>query len=236
MNLYPGPVPVDDLHRWKTEATQRLLGYTIALTEDEWHRPSRLPGWTRAHVATHLARSADYFRSVVSAAIAEKVAPPAPSAELQRRELEQGADRDGLALQIDLDAAAGALQGVIESVKNWEAPVTLDGEMLPLAALLLARLHGVNLHLIDLDCDFCVDAIPADSAEWLLRWTLYRRRNSGLPTMRITTDSLSATLGVGTAEPLEVHGSDVAVWTWLTGRTGPDKLTGADGLVLPLLG
>ena len=39
--------------------TARLLGDTIALSDDEWRAPSRLPGWSRAHVASHVARQAD---------------------------------------------------------------------------------------------------------------------------------------------------------------------------------
>ena len=50
---------VASLRKYKVEATQRLLGDTIAISEQAWQEPSRLPGWTRAHVAAHLARNAD---------------------------------------------------------------------------------------------------------------------------------------------------------------------------------
>jgi maleylpyruvate isomerase len=236
MNQYPGPVPVEDVHRWKTETTQRLLGYTIAFTEDEWHQPARLPGWSRAHLATHLARNADYFAAVLTALTSDQPQPPQPSQAVQRAELEAGADRNGLALQIDLDAASGALQSAIELVTDWRIPVTLDGAVLPLAALPLARLHELNLHLLDLDCGAGVDAIPEGAAEWLLRWTLFRLRDASLPAINLRSDSLRESIGNGTDLPLTVSGSDAQLWGWLTGRLGPDSVEGADGLILPLLG
>ena len=42
-----------------TASTQRLLGDTIGVDDDAWRAPSRLPRWSRGHVATHLARQAD---------------------------------------------------------------------------------------------------------------------------------------------------------------------------------
>lgn len=236
MSLYPGTVPVADVHRWKTEATQRLLGYTIALTEDEWHQPAELPGWSRAHVATHLARNADYFRTVLNAILAGAPQPALPDAGERRRDLELGADRTGLELQIDLDGAAGALQNTIETVADWTPPVQLDGAALPLSALPLARLHEVEVHLLDLNCGFAVAEISAEPAEWLLRWALFRLRNANVPTMELTGYSLTATIGMGTDEPMRVQGSDAELWAWLVGRAGPEVVAGAEDLGLSLLG
>ena len=52
------------LRRRKREATQALLGDTISISDEAWQQPSRLDGWTRAHVATHIARNADGLRRV----------------------------------------------------------------------------------------------------------------------------------------------------------------------------
>ena len=40
-------------------STARLLGDTIAVSDDDWRAPSRLPYWSRGHVGTHVARQAD---------------------------------------------------------------------------------------------------------------------------------------------------------------------------------
>jgi maleylpyruvate isomerase len=235
MSLYPGTVPVADVHRWKTEATQRLLGYTIALTEDEWHEPALLPGWSRAHVGTHLARNADHFRSVLNAIGVGAPQPEQPSPTDRRHELELGADRTGLELQIDLDGSAGALQNAIETISDWTPRIELDGGKVPLSALPLARLHEVEVHLLDLDCGFQVDEIPAEPAEWLLRWTLFRLRWANLPAMKLAGDSLTVSIGMGTDEPMQLHASDARLWAWLAGRVGPEAVSGAEDLRLPLL-
>jgi maleylpyruvate isomerase len=235
MSVYPGLVPVTDVHGWKTEATQRLLGYTIALTEEAWHEPSLLPGWSRAHVATHLARNADHVRSIIEAAVAGRPQPPHPDSERVRRELEIGADRSGLELQIDLDSSAGALQTAIEAVTDWTPTVVIDGAPLPLSAVPLMRLHEVYLHHLDLDCGFTADGVDPDAAAWLLRWTLFRLRAADLPAIQLQTESLADEIGEGDSQ-LRVRGTDARVWAWLTGRAGPEVVDGADGVRLPLLG
>ena len=60
--------PVEQLETVRSlvaQATQRLLGDTITVRDEHWRSPSRLPDWTRGHVATHLARNADAIRRLV---------------------------------------------------------------------------------------------------------------------------------------------------------------------------
>ena len=231
-----GPVPVADIHPWKTEATQRLLGSTIGFTEEQWHQPASVPGWTRAHVATHLARNADYFCSVMKAAQLGNPQPELPSPAQRRNELEVGADRPGLELQIDLDAARGALQNAIEDNTDWTPRISLSGADLPLSALPLARLHEVCVHHLDLDCGVTADDVPADAAEWLLRWVLFRLSEADIPRVKATGDSVQAVVGTGSDEPREVHAHDARLWAWLSGRAASALVSGAEDLQLPLLG
>jgi len=50
------------------DATQRLLGTARVIAEPDLRQPSLLPGWTRAHVLAHLARSADAMRTLLKVA------------------------------------------------------------------------------------------------------------------------------------------------------------------------
>jgi len=234
MTQYTGSVPVEDLHRWKPEATQRLLGYTIGISDEDWHKPSPLPGWSRAHLATHLARNADHLRLIAEAVEAGREQPVAPSRAERFAELERGADRGGLELQIDLDTTAGALQQTIERLTHWEAKVRLRGKDWPLAVIPLARLHEVCIHHIDLDCEFGPDAVDPAAAAWLLRWVLDLLADADLPSLRIEADSLVADLGRG-GELRTVSGSDARLWAWLSGRLAADGVAGAEGLQPPLL-
>lgn len=235
MSQYTGGLPVEDVHRWKAEATQRFLGYTIGLDEDAWREPTLLPGWTRAHLATHLARNADYFTAVIDAVESGRPQPAALGRTRRRIEVERGADRHALELQIDLDTSAGALQGAIERVTDWNPPIRLYGQAWPLGILPLARLHEVCVHSLDLSYGLEPDSLHPAAAGWLLRWALDRLQTRVLPALQLSAESLTARLGSG-SEPLFVSGRDADLWAWLCGRTGPEQVEGAGTLRLPLFG
>jgi maleylpyruvate isomerase len=46
-------------------ATQRLQDTVAGLTDQQAREPSLLPGWSRGHVLTHLARNADSLRNLL---------------------------------------------------------------------------------------------------------------------------------------------------------------------------
>ncbi len=234
MSQHTGSVPVDDLHQWGADATQRLLGHTIGIGDESWREPSHLPGWTRAHVATHLARNADLLRAVVDAAVDHLPPPVPPSAAQRRAALESGADRDGLALQIDLDTSAGALQASLDRVTDPTLPVVLHGQPHELSAVPLSRLHEVCVHTLDLDCGVTADAIDPGPAAWLLRWVLDLVDDTELPALRLEGDTVAAGLGRD-GEPLRISASDARLWAWLSGRLSASAVSGANGLQPPLL-
>jgi maleylpyruvate isomerase len=227
--------PPAEVHRWLADATQRLLGHTIGISETEWHQPTALPGWTRAHLATHLARNADFLTNSLAAIAAGEPQPERPSPVEERRVLEEGADRSGLDLQIDLDTSAGALQRAIDAVSEWDgAHVVLHGQICPLDRLPLARLNELEMHHYDLDPSRDLATLDPEEAGWLLRWVIDRRQQHSLPALRLIGDTVDETVGDGGA-PLTVHGSEIELWLWLSGRGRVGQVDGADDLVLPLL-
>ena len=46
----PATTQLETLRHLVSTATQRLLGDTILVTDEQWRAPSRLPDWTRGHV------------------------------------------------------------------------------------------------------------------------------------------------------------------------------------------
>ncbi|WP_241780552.1 maleylpyruvate isomerase family mycothiol-dependent enzyme, partial [Streptomyces wadayamensis] len=76
--------PVRDLTRLD-EATARLLTVAGTLDDAALAEPSRLPGWTRGHVLSHLARNADALLNVVAGR------PMYASAEARDADIEAGA-------------------------------------------------------------------------------------------------------------------------------------------------
>jgi len=232
MGLLAGPVPVDDVRVWIGDVTSRLLGDTIGMSEAGWHSPSLLPGWSRAHVATHLARNADRFATIVADGSCDG---PCADPDVQFLELECGADRTGIDLQIDLDSSAGALDRAWRSVDDWDRPIRIGDDEQPLSVLPLIRLHEVAVHHLDLDISAFVDDLAPETAAWLLRWVLSRFVGTHGPAMTITSSSgQTATVGSGRVMR-KVSGTDQRLWAWLCGRAPADAVDGARGLSMDLL-
>ena len=75
------------------ESTDRLLATAGVLTDAQVAGPSRLPGWTRGHVLTHLARNADGFANLLTWARTGNETPMYPSEAARARGVEEGAAR-----------------------------------------------------------------------------------------------------------------------------------------------
>ena len=114
--------PVDDLAG--VDVVFALLTDAVAtMTEGEARRASRLPGWTRGHVLTHLARNADGQRRMVEGVLRDEVLDQYPGGDEQRaRDIEAGADRPVAELLTDLDDSQRALVGAWSQVADgtWD--------------------------------------------------------------------------------------------------------------------
>jgi len=228
---------VDSVRKRIADATQTLLGDTIVLTDEQWSEDTLLPGWSRAQVAHHLARSADAMRKLVIAANSGRQRPLYHSDEERRAEVDRGAGRRGLDLQIDLDTTAGGLDEAFGLVHDWLVPVRLPVGELPLSAVVVARLHEVVLHHLDMRTSFTLDRLEPVAASWLLQWaSLWLRTKPGLPRVVLQSES-GVTEEVGdVGVPRTVSGTNQALWGWITGRTDGADLEGAEGMTWRLLG
>lgn len=229
-----------------TTSTQRLLGDTIGVDQDAWRAPSRLPRWSRGHLATHVARQAEALGRLVGWARTGTRQDMYASAQVRDDEIEAGAGRTGLQLQVDLDTSAERLTEGFASLdlndataastgSAWDTEVELRGGQRVVARLLpLARLTEVVLHHIDLDIGFEVADVDDETAEWLLEWSAYRLgARDEFPRLELVSDSgFHTTLG-SSGEARRITGSSPALLGWLTGRAEPDTVHGSDGLVLP---
>ena len=144
------------------QATQRLLDTARVITEPDLRAPSLLPGWTRAHVLTHLARNADAMRNALAGVRTGQDRPAYASAEAREDGIEQGAGRRASELAADLADSAMALRTVARQLpdEGWRVPVRMldTGESFPAAELLTRRLVEVELH----HCDLGTGYGPAD--------------------------------------------------------------------------
>jgi maleylpyruvate isomerase len=228
---------LDELLELLRTATAKLLGRTISVTDDDWRGPSHLPGWSRGHVATHVARQADGLVRLASWARTGTRTDMYSSPDQREREIEAGALRSGLDLQVDLDTAAGRLEEAFESLQAagaWDAVVELRGGLrVPARLLPLARLLEVTVHHVDLDLGYELADVDDQTADWLLEWSAFRlRERDEFPRLELVSPTTRITVG-SSGDPRTVSGTSADLLGWLTGRTDGSTLQGSGQLRLP---
>lgn len=143
------------------DATQQLLSTARVIPESGLRAPSMLPGWTRAHVLAHLARSADAMRNLLIGARDGQDRPAYASAEARSADIEQGASRPPADLAADVASSAMALRTFAARLPEqaWQYQVQVLGSApFPAGQLLVRRLVEVELH----HCDLGLGYRPAD--------------------------------------------------------------------------
>jgi maleylpyruvate isomerase len=234
----PAATQLDTLRGLVTTATQQLLGDTIAVSDEDWRGPSRLPDWSRGHVATHIARHADGMVRLTEWARTGERQDMYASPEQRAAEIEEGSGRTGLELQIDLDTSAGRLGDAFEAMdaaRAWDSVVELRGGLkVPARLLPLTRLLEVVVHHVDLDIGFEFDRIEATTAEWLLEWCAFRLRiRDEFPKLKLTSDSGFTIVLGNVGEETAISGTSANLLGWVTSRLDRSAVRGDDGLELP---
>ena len=120
-----------------TAATDRLLATAATLSDAQMREPSSLPGWTRGHVLTHIARNADGLGNLLIWARTGTETPMYPSAQSRNDDIVAGAGLPaaGLAADVRESAAAFAAEAATVTGDAWTTQVrALYGPPFPAAA------------------------------------------------------------------------------------------------------
>jgi maleylpyruvate isomerase len=139
------------------DATQRLIRNAGALTDEQVAEDSLLPGWTRGHVLTHIARNADALRNLLIWARTGVETPAYASQQAREDDIEAGASRTAAELAADVSRSAEAflIAAADLPVAARLARVSILGaEDFPAALVLTRRLVEVELHYTDLGCGY----------------------------------------------------------------------------------
>ncbi|MCL1923437.1 MAG: maleylpyruvate isomerase family mycothiol-dependent enzyme [Propionibacteriaceae bacterium] len=232
---FPGGIK-ESLTQWRrelTSSTQRLLGDTIGLSDNDWRGPSLLPGWSRAHVSAHLAYHGECLTRM-AARLVETQESVTWNCSYADDDLWVKAQRNSLALTEDLDESCAAVSKALDSITPalWARTVRTSHGELPASAMVLNRINEVVVHHVDmqLGVDF-TDLLPA-LVRLLLQWNVFRStpRFSEVELTMITDEGLTLTVGQGT--PMTVRGSEANLLGWITGRKLSTAILGAEQLDL----
>lgn len=134
---------------------QTLLEVVDQLTDEQCRQPCALPGWSRGHLITHLARNADSFRVMLEAAQRGEKALQYPGGTQQRdADIEAGADRSAAELAADTRRSIYALEGAWANATHlaWQgAGINRGGAEVPMMDTVFLRWRECVIHLTDLD-------------------------------------------------------------------------------------
>jgi maleylpyruvate isomerase len=150
-----------------------FLAATERLTDADVRAPSLLPGWSRAHVLSHVARSGDGDALVVEGAIRGEVLDKYPGGDEQRtRDIEAGAAQSAAELRADLVATQARLARAWERVEPdmWSRITHTPAGPRTVAGSVHARRREILVHLVDLDVGVAPDNLPRDYVEADAQW------------------------------------------------------------------
>ena len=193
--------PADAL-RWTEDGTRLFLDSLVLDGE------SLLPGWSRAHVAAHVAANAQALTNLTRWAITGIRTPMYASPEERAAGIERGLAMRPVELDAWLRRSAAALSSSMRrmSSEHWAREVvTAQGRSVTATEIPWLRAREVYVHVVDLGVGVGFDDLPGDFLEALCADVVAKRGE--VP---------------GQAGPLAER---VA---WLTGR--PHRLVGAPEL------
>lgn len=160
-------------------AHQRLLA-DLEGRDDEWCRAdSALPGWTRGHVLTHLARNAESFIRLLEFASRGEVAEQYPGGKSARdAAIEEGASRTAHEIVDDLRKMIYGLEGAWNSTtaEAWQGVGILSsGAQISVREVVFRRWREVEVHHADLlasvsFADWSSDYVRLDLDHQAMQW------------------------------------------------------------------
>lgn len=211
-------------------ATEELLDSAAKLSAQELAGPSLLPGWTRGHVLSHLARNADALVNLLTWARTGQETPMYADAATRDRDIEAGAARTGEEHLADLRDSAGRFAAAVADLPPaaWAAQVAMrSGRVIAAAEIPWRRLTEVRLHHVDLDAGHGTADLPADFTDRELAWVVDGlAAHEGIAPVRLRDTGSGAAWDLGAAgEPeLTVAGPAHALLAWVSGRGPGDGL------------
>jgi maleylpyruvate isomerase len=217
-------------------ATDRLLETAGRLRDHDVAAPSLLPGWSRGHVLTHLARNADSLTRLLDGARSGVRTQQYPSREHRDVEIAAGAGRGAAEQVADLRAAAERFASAVDAMPAEAWTFQLDGDPpRPAASVIWRRLREVEVHHVDLDAGYATaDWSEAFSHRLLHEVVAALRARPGAPDLVLRSTDLGHELATGDGDgPRTITGPTHALAGWLTGRTGGAGLSATPAGPLP---
>jgi len=210
----------------------RLLASAATLSDADVLAPSRLPGWSRGHVLTHIARNADSLVNLLTWAATGIEHPQYPSAAARDAAIEAGAGRPAAEQVADIESSQQRFSEAVAAVPApcWQHEVRwLSGEPRPASKVLDARLREVAIHHLDLDAGYTASEWSSQLALRILAAVLPAFEVRGIEPVTLVASDLDVRIDLAGGSAVEVRGAASALVTWVLGRDDGSSLVVTGG-------
>jgi maleylpyruvate isomerase len=206
-----------------TASTATLQRSIADLTDQQAREPSLLPGWSRGHVLSHLARNAEALGNLVTWARTGVETPMYVSREARAADIEANAGRPGADLVSDVAATSDALVTAMRDLPDeaWETEIRWgrDGRQTSAALIPKLRRVEVEVHHVDLDLDYTLAHLPSDFVlSMLARSAKDLSARDDLGGFVLVGNDNEGRWVVGDGGP-EITGTPPSLLGWILGRT-----------------
>jgi len=227
---------------WVSEGTRLLLDAVDRLPDESLGGPSRLPGWSRAHVLAHVARNGEALGRLARWARTGVETPMYPDRATRDADIERTARQDPASLRLDLTVTATALDRALDGLdeRTWGASVraAASGREVRTTVVPWLRVREVWLHRVDLELPGAegagaLAAAPDDLVDELLADVAGTMSiHAACPRVVLAPGDRDAAVPIGSPgdDRTTVGGSSVDLLLWVTGRSGGHGLVTAAGL------
>lgn len=190
---------------WSREGMQAVLSAVAALPDAGLREPSRLPGWSRAHVLAHLARNADALVNLLIWA-RTGVETPMYASRARDSDIATGAALPPGRLRVELELSEAGFQAASEQLPSvgWAAVVrTGQGRQVTADQVPWLRAREAWLHLVDLGVGVETTEFPPLLVDELLaEVTASFSGRPGIPSLLLGESGSPRTWSVeGTGDP-----------------------------------
>ena len=212
---------------WWEDGEKHLATAVGRMVDEDFDRPSLLPGWDRAHVLAHVANNADALINLLTWARTGVETPMYASQEARDAGIEETSKLPPDQLRAQVLAATQRLVGAVREMRepDWAAPVrTNRGREITAADVPWMRCCEVWVHSVDLDAGVTFADVPEDVQAALVDevFRVWDRREVAPDVVLFAGDREWGTGSLAVAGPLP------DVTAWVTGRSAGDGLR-ADG-------
>ncbi|MGM9333130.1 maleylpyruvate isomerase family mycothiol-dependent enzyme [Streptomyces murinus] len=173
-----------DARGWARTGTQLFLTAVADLDEAAFSADSPLPGWTRKHLAAHVAANADALCNLVHWAATGEERPMYASAGERAAGIAKGPTLSAEELRGWLTASAARLAEGLDALadERWQHEVvTAQGRTVPATELPWMRAREVCVHAVDLGTGITFADLPDGFLTALAAEVRDKRALAGLP-------------------------------------------------------